>query len=96
MEIFNKNIFGSDADEFMQLSSCDKLAWIKKHTNQQNDEIIKEFIKVATKGKECKCLDCGKYGNISKKYATEIADSVNDSEVTTNGKRGSSKRRKDT
>ena len=94
MKIFNKEIFGSDADQWLELSSCDKLKWIKANTNQQSDEIIKDFIKVATKGKDCKCLDCGKNEHISKTNATEVANSVEPSVVTKPSKRNGTKRSK--
>lgn len=94
MEIFNVQIFGSDADGFLAMSTCDKVSWIKKYTNQQNDEIIKDFIKVATKGKECKCLDCGKNEHIGKENVAEVANSIESRLVEKPSERNRTKRSK--
>ena len=102
MEIFNKQIFGSDADEFMKLTTCQKKEWIKKHTNAKDDQQILEFIKNATKGKDCQCLDCGKEkknGNISKGNEPQTTDGgqqgmVAESSGADSIKRQSPKRRK--
>lgn len=59
MQIFDKQLYGSDADYFLSLSCSDKNKWIKKNTNQQNDSLIDEFIKtVRADGDECQgCKD---------------------------------------
>lgn len=68
MKIFNVEIFGSDADEFMNLSVIQKIDWINTHTNQRNEDLIVEFIENLQRGKDTNCLDCG---NISKTDAVE-------------------------
>jgi len=59
MEIFNKHIFGSDADYFKQLSVIEQVNWIKKHTNQQNDDLINEFLSNIPENNDKNCIDCG-------------------------------------
>ena len=72
MEIFGKHIFGTDADAWLKLCKDKKKEWILKHTNQTNETLIDEFIKNPKISKECKCLDCGKNGNISKGISKEV------------------------
>lgn len=66
MEIFNKHLFGKDAEQWLKLCKDSKKEWILKHTNQSNETLIDAFIQNPKISKECKCLDCGKNGNISK------------------------------
>jgi hypothetical protein len=69
MEIFNKHIFGSDADYFKQLSVIEQVNWIKKHTNQQNDDLINEFLSNIPENNDKNCINCG--NNFSKAVPTE-------------------------
>ena len=74
MHIFNKQIFGSDAIEWLEKSVNQKVEWIKKHTNQQNDDIINEFLSNLSiyKDGDKNCLNCGNNANISKRIPKEI------------------------
>jgi hypothetical protein len=73
MEIFGKHIFGTDADAWIRLCKEQKKEWILKYTNQKDEKLIDEFVKNPKISKECKCLDCGKNGNISKRVSEEVA-----------------------
>lgn len=74
MEIFNKQIFGSDAEEWLQLPTMQQVEWIKSNTNQQSDDLIDEFLSnLPTLGKEKECLNCGKDGDFSKGISKEVA-----------------------
>jgi hypothetical protein len=73
MEIFGKHIFGTDADAWLKLCKEQKKEWILKYTNQKDENLIDEFVKNPKISKECKCLDCGKNGNISKRVSEEVA-----------------------
>ena len=61
MEVFNKQIFGVDAERFLAKTSEEKKEWILKHTNQRNESIIKQFIERLPQvpPKEKECLNCG-------------------------------------
>jgi len=60
MEIFNVQIFGEDAQEWLKLCKEQKVEWILKHTNQTNLDVINEFVLNPKITKDCKCMDCGK------------------------------------
>ena len=88
MEIFGKHIFGSDAEQFIDLCFEDQVKWIETNTNQKDKEQIKILLTNLVVGKE-ECLDCKKerenYGNISKTIPTEVAtdtQSINDAELS--------------
>lgn len=72
MDIFGKQIFGSDLEQWLKLCKEQKKEWILKNTNQLDTNLIDEFIKNPKISKECKCLDCGKNGNISKAIPTKV------------------------
>lgn len=72
LQIFNKRLFNNDIDLFFTLSQCDQKKWIKKHTNQQNDALIIEFLKSPNIKNSKECLNCGKDANISKVNAIEV------------------------
>ena len=59
MDIFNVQIFGSDKEDWLKQSVEDKVEWIRKYTNQQNDEVIQEFINNPKISKDKICLTCG-------------------------------------
>lgn len=101
MEIFNIHVFGEDAQAFNELTIEQKITWIKKYTNQQNDELICEFLNNPSINKNTSnCFDCGKLDNkivrngdnISKTNAVE-SSAVDTSKVAGNGKRGVNKGR---
>jgi hypothetical protein len=78
MEIFNKHIFGSDADYFKQLSVIEQVNWIKKNTNQQNDDLINEFLSNIPENNDKNCIDCGnKRKGISKKIESNTEQTSN-------------------
>ena len=95
MEIFGKHIFGTDADAWLRLCKEQKKEWILKYTNQKDETLIDEFVKNPKISKECKCLDCGKNGNISKRVSEEVEVGNENNSTSGNGKRRASKRRKD-
>lgn len=76
MQIFNVDIFGSDADWFMEQSCADKKTWIKKNTNVTDSELIDNFVKTCNRGKDDECAGCKKakeneQNNISTAVPTE-------------------------
>lgn len=44
IQVFNKILFGSDAEAFLALDVNAKVNFIKKNTNQSNDDLINEFL----------------------------------------------------
>ena len=59
MEIFNVQIFGDDKDQWLAMPIEDKVEWIRKYTNQQNDAVIEEFVNNPSISKDKICLTCG-------------------------------------
>jgi hypothetical protein len=59
MEIFNVQIFGEDKEQWLAMQIEDKVEWIRKYTNQQDDEVIQEFINNPKISKDKICLTCG-------------------------------------
>jgi hypothetical protein len=59
MTIFNLQIFGEDAEQWLSMPIEDKVEWIRKYTNQQDDAIIEEFINNPKISKDKICLTCG-------------------------------------
>lgn len=59
MEIFDKQIFGSDKEYWLSQTEEWKVEWIRKYTNQQNDAVIEEFINNPKISKDKICLTCG-------------------------------------
>lgn len=94
MEIFGKHIFGNDAEQWLKLCKESKREWILKNTNQTDNNLIDEFINNPKISKECKCLDCGKNGNISKTISTEVATDTEQIDNGATGKRNSTKRQR--
>jgi len=92
MEIFGKHIFGSDADEFRALPILSQVEWIKKHTKQQNDDAIDDFLSNIPNNNDKNCLNCGE--NISKRNADEVEAVVENIDTSTNGSKPNSKKRK--
>lgn len=59
MQIFNVQIFGSDKEQWLSQTVEEKVEWIRKYTNQQNDAIIEEFVNNPKISKDRICLTCG-------------------------------------
>jgi hypothetical protein len=59
MTIFNLQIFGEDAEQWLLMPIEDKVEWIRKYTNQQDDAIIEEFVNNPKVSKDKICLTCG-------------------------------------
>lgn len=79
MQIFNKLLGESDFEAFLDLTRENKVSWIKKYTNQQNDVLINEFLDNPHKEVNGCCIGCGnnhkKNEGISKANVIEVADS---------------------
>ena len=75
MEIFGKQIFGSDKEQWLELPIEEKVEWIRKYTNQDNDAIIEEFVNNPKISKDKICLTCGDKMNF-KQEVIEIAPIV--------------------
>ena len=86
MNIFNKQIFGSDADWFLAQSCAKKKEWIKKNTNQTNDVLIDEFIKAIRPDKDGECQGCKdkklKNETVAKTVPAEVAKPVVDNDTS--------------
>lgn len=76
MHIFNKQVFGIDAQNFLDKCCVAKKEWIKLNTNQQNDEIIDEFISSLPKSVEKEkgnCIGCGTLDDKIVRYGESIS-----------------------
>lgn len=73
MEIFNKRIYGTDAEAFNNLDVIAKVNWIKKNTNQQNEELIYEFLTKPIKDEKGNCINCGTLDNKIVRYDSNIS-----------------------
>ena len=94
MEIFGKHLFGSCAQEFIDLPVMEQVQWIKKRTKQANDDLIDDFLS-NLKGQEDKqCINCGTNGNIGKGIPKEIDTVIESVNTTSNDKRNSVKRQR--
>ena len=98
IQIFNIQLNGIDAEKFCQKSKEEKIEYIKKHTNQKNDNIINEFLSRPINQQDCGC-GCGgnknvTNGNKSSGIPKTIEESNVDNGSSGNGKRGTNKRRK--
>lgn len=67
MEIFNVQIFGSDKDYWLAMPVEDKVEWIRKYTNQQDDAAIEQFLSNPKVSKDKICLTCGDKTNYAVK-----------------------------
>lgn len=94
MEIFGKHIFGSDAEQFKSLPILNQVEWIKKNTNQKNDDLIDEFLSNIPENNDKQCLNCGTNGNIGKGIPKEIDTVVINNEIEEFSGRRINKRRK--
>lgn len=94
MEIFGKHLFGSCAQEFIDLPVMEQVNWIKKRTKQTNDDLIDDFLS-SLKGQEDKqCINCGNNGNITSRIPEEIDTVIESVNTTTDNKRNSVKRQR--
>jgi len=59
MTIFNLQIFGEDKEQWLAMPIEDKVEWIRKYTNQQDDAVIEEFVNNPSISKDKICLTCG-------------------------------------
>jgi hypothetical protein len=58
IQIFNVQLFGSDADWFCNLSVTEQISWIKSNTNQVNDTFINQFLSNSLHNKKDYCFTC--------------------------------------
>lgn len=65
IQIFNKQLHGTDADKFLTWSCSVKKEWIKSNTNQQDDTLIDRFIKTVCKHELSGCGGCNNTGNVT-------------------------------
>lgn len=63
LEIFNIQIFGDDALEFLSWSQETQKEWILTMTNQTNEEVIYEFLNNPKLSQKATCSNCGKLNN---------------------------------
>lgn len=93
MEIFGKHLFGEDADAFINLPIMEQVAWIKKRTKQQNDNIIDEFLSNIKNNDSKECLNCGQNGNNISERISEPIKEINVTNFTEVSSGVSAKRR---
>lgn len=98
MDIFGRHIFGTDAQEFIDLCFESQVAYIEKYTTQRDKEQIKILLSNLALDKD-ECLDCKKqrenYGNnISSTVSKTVAISKEDNSTPRVSKRGNNKRGK--
>jgi hypothetical protein len=95
IELFNIQLNGIDAENFCKKSNEEKIAYIKKHTNQQNDTIINDFLSRPLTSKDCGC-GCGgnknvSNGNQSSGISKTIEEGAKNSNTSRNSKRRNNK-----
>jgi len=76
MEIFNVQIFGEDKEQWLAMPIEDKVQWIRKYTNQQDDAIIEEFVNNPKVSKDKICLTCGDKTNYAKESVSNVVEQV--------------------
>jgi len=99
IQIFNIQLNGIDAEKFCQKSKSDKIEYIKKHTNQQNESIINDFLSRPINEQDCGC-GCGgnksnNDGNKSSGIPKTVAESTEIVNTPRTSKRRTNKGRKD-
>lgn len=72
MQIFNVQIFGDDKDQWLKQTVEEKVEWIRKYTNQQDDAIIEDFVNNPNISKDKICLTCGDKASFKEKNIKEI------------------------
>lgn len=60
MQIFDVQIFGSDADWFVAQCKKDQKKWILAKTGQKDEALIDKFLENVNRGKD-ECTDCKKH-----------------------------------
>ena len=100
MQIFNIELFGTDEQWFCNLTITEQIEWIKNNTNQNNDELINEFLN-RPYFIESGCVKCGKLdnkfipnGNFSKGVSEKINDSSEPVDVAGVDAQNNSKRQR--
>jgi len=63
LEIFNVQIFGDDALEFLSWTQEMQKEWILTMTNQTNESVIYEFLSNPKLSEKAGCSNCGKLNN---------------------------------
>lgn len=58
MQIFNIQLFGSDADWFCGLTASEQVNWIRNNTNQVDDSLINEFLSNSLHNRQDYCFTC--------------------------------------
>ena len=81
MEIFDKQIFGKDAEGWLKLCKEEKKEWILKYTNQKDENLINQFVLNPKITKDCQCLNCGK-----EKVKTNVMEVIIDTFLPENSK----------
>lgn len=74
MEIFDKQIFGDDKEQWLKQTVAKKVAWIRKYTNQQDNAIIEEFVNNPKISKDKICLTCGDKAKSVKAKNIEVVE----------------------
>ena len=97
IQVFNKILFGSDAEAFLELDVNATDNFIKKYTNQSNDDLINEFLTnlpmYKNQGEICIGWKLAKDdSNIGKTDANEIATDSQQGLVTESSKLDNSRR----
>jgi len=64
LEIFNVQIFGDDALEFLSWTQEMQKEWILTMTNQTNESVIYEFLSNPKLSEKAGCSNCGPLNNI--------------------------------
>jgi len=98
MDIFGRHIFGTDAQEFIDLCFESQVAYIEKYTTQRDKEQIKLLLSNLALDKD-ECLDCKNqrenYGkNISSTVSKEVAISNEQASTGADDERNSAERPK--
>jgi hypothetical protein len=104
IQIFNVQLFGSDADWFCNLSITEQVNWIRSNTNQLDDTLINEFLSNAVHNRQDYCFTCrgnkekisiakiAENGNISKGNEQEVTAVVEPTSVNANRRKGNKKK----
>ncbi len=104
IQIFNVQLFGSDADWFCNLSITEQVNWIRSNTNQLDDTLINEFLSNAVHNRQDYCFTCrgnkekisiakiAENGNISEGNEQEVTAVVEPTSVNANRRKGNKKK----
>jgi hypothetical protein len=104
IQIFNVQLFGSDADWFCNLSITKQVNWIRSNTNQLDDTLINEFLSNAVHNRQDYCFTCrgnkekisiakiAENGNISEGNEQEVTAVVEPTNVNANRRKGNKKK----